>query len=206
MAGAELYYSGGVANKFAVGSLGGERSTELIPDASLQNLFDNVNRVEVINGRTEYRMFWIKNSDAQDYYKTTFKGITIPISSEIAFAIDGASYQGDTPQLLATEDTTPVGLTFFDLAEFVPSFRLPIGQFEQSGGYNEIAIWMRRKVLQGAIAGTKTIALTIDGTDNGLTITQDFSSTKSSIDNWFASARDDQFFTDVDFVGEALTS
>ena len=202
MAGALLFYSGGAENKFAVGSIGGARSTTPIPDAQLENLFDDVNRVEIINGRIEYRCFFIKNDDAQDYYRTTLKSITIPANTELAFALDGVS--GDTPQLLATEDSTPVGLRFFDFSKFA-SFRLPIGQFEQTGAQNEIALWIRRKTTLG-VSGTKTILITIDGTDNGLTITQDFNTVKSSVDNWFATTRSDQFFTDEDFVGEALTT
>ncbi len=204
MAGALLYYSGGTLNKTAIGSLGGERSNELIPDASLENLYDDVNRVEVINGRTEYRMFWIKNDDAQDYYRTRFKDIVIPIDTEIAFAVDGGSLQGVIPQLLTIEDQTPVGLTFYQLQEWV-GLNLPLGQFNQTGGNSEIAIWMKRKVLAGSNA-VRTISFEIDGTDNSLSITQDFNTVKSSIDNFNAFVRSDEFFTDIDFVGESLLS
>ncbi len=204
MAGALLYYSGGSLNQNAIGSIGGDRSNTLIPDAVLENLFDDVNRVEVINGRTEYRMFWIKNDDAQDYYRTKLASITIPVDTEIAFAVDSDSLQGNTPQLLATEDSTPVGLTFFEYKEW-NDLNLPIGQFEQTGEANEIAIWMKRKVLEGSNL-VRTINLTIIGTDNGLSITQDFNTVKSSFDNILMFSRSDKYFTDIDFVGEALLS
>ena len=64
--GIELRYSGGASNKFAITSLGGNMSTTVIPDAVLQNLYDDVNRVEVINGRIEHRCFYITNVGAQD--------------------------------------------------------------------------------------------------------------------------------------------
>ena len=65
----ELRYSGGPTNKFGITSIGGAMSSEIIPNANLNNLFDDVSRVEVINGRTEYRMFWIHNADAINYIK-----------------------------------------------------------------------------------------------------------------------------------------
>jgi hypothetical protein len=204
MAGLDLYFSGGAANQFASGSIGGGQSTTKIVDATLNNLFDDVTRVEVINGRTEYRLFWIQNTDAQDYYRTRAISIAIPADTEIAFALDPEAIQGKTPQLLTTEDSTPVGLKFFEYADWT-NLKLPIGQLGQAAPGDRMAIWIKRKVLVGSSL-LRTVSLTFDGTNNALSITQDFNTVKSSFDNVNMFARSDQFFTDVDFVGEALLS
>ncbi len=198
----ELYYSGGPDNKFANGSIGGSRSTTKIPNASIENLFDDVNRVEVINGRIEYRCFFIVNEDAQDYYRTKFEAISIPTDTEIAFAVDNVN--GLTPQLLTTEDTTPVGLSFFAIKDWI-DLEIPIGMYPQTGTGNAIPIWIRRKVLVGS-DNVRTIALDIDAENDALSITQDFHTKKSSFDNYNIFVRSDQFFTDIDFCGEALLS
>jgi len=49
---AQLFYSGGASNKFASASIGGLMSNTQIPNSQIDNLFDDVTRVEVINGRT----------------------------------------------------------------------------------------------------------------------------------------------------------
>lgn len=193
----QLRYSGGTLNMFPNTSTGGGMSNTQIPDSVLNNLFDTVNRVEVINGRIEYRCFWIYNETANKYYKVKLKGLVVPVDAEIAFAVDGSL----TPQQLSSEDQTPVGLTFFQFDEWT-ELEIPIGHLQTT---NKVAIWIRRKVLSGA-AQTKTINLTINGGDNSLTITQDFSSTENSFDNESIRLRSPLFYTDEDFAGEALLS
>lgn len=199
----ELRYSGGPNNKFAVASLGGVMSSEVIPDNSLENLWDDVNRVEVINGRTEHRLFYLYNSDAEDYLKTRFITLVIPADTEIAFALGPSVTDGSTEQLLVTEDSTPSGLTWFDFDDW-DDLEIPIGTVDQSAG---IPIWMRRKVIIGSDS-VRTISLIIDGIANTITsaITQDFGSVENSFDNEQIIPRSSRFLTDVDFVGEALTS
>lgn len=193
----ELRYSGGAGNKFAVSSIGGSMSSEVIPDNNPQNLFDDVNRVEVINGRTEYRMFYLYNNSVTDYMRVKGFQIIIPANTEIAFAVD----DDPNPQLLATEDSVPSGLYFYDVDEWL-GLKVPIGLLDQSKG---IPIWMRRKVIQGADT-VRIIDVTFDGDDNNLTFTQDFFSHMNAIDNVFVKARSAAYFTDLDFIGESLTS
>ena len=195
--GIELRYSGGPSNKFAITSLGGAMSSEVIPNAVIENLFDDINRVEVINGRTEHRCFFIINTGAQDYYRTRLITLVIPSDTEISFAAD----ESDIPQLLITEDATPVGLYFLKFSDWntleVPIGRLDIGK--------KIAIWLKRKVTAGSDA-VRTISLIIDGEDNVIVTTGDFGTIENQLDNEFVRTRSPSFFTDLDFVGESLTS
>lgn len=193
----ELRYSGGPNNKFAITSLGGAMSSEVIPDGNLNNLFDDVNRVEVINGRTEYRMFWIHNADAVNYLKAQMVTLVIPADTEISFAVDSAIL----PQLLSTEDSTPTGLSFLKFSEYL-SLKIPLGTYNING---DIPIWIKRKVLIGS-DNIRTISMVLNATDNNIVISGDFGSIENNIDNFNIRIRSAQFFTDVDFVGEALTS
>lgn len=192
-----LRYSGGSTNKFAIASIGGEMSSEPIPNAQLENLFDDVSRVEVINGRIEHRCFFLLNEDVDDFHRIKFTSITIPADTEISFAVDPAPI----PQSLTTEDSTPVGLRFYKFDEW-NELEIPIGKLDIG---DAIAVWIKRKVLVGS-DDTRTIGLTIDGDDNTLVISQDFSSLQNSFDNDFITNRSSQFLTDVDFVGESLLS
>lgn len=193
----DLRYSGGPGNQFAVSSLGGAMSSESIPDASLGNLFDDVNRVEVINGRIEHRCFFILNDSGGDFLK--LKGITlvIPADTEISFAVDESA----VPQLLPTEDSTPVGLSFLNFDEW-NTLEIPIGTLDDT---KAIAMWIRRKVVVGSDL-LRTISMVLDAIDNTITITQDFGSIENNFDNKFIKSRSPLFLWDVDLMGESLWS
>jgi len=195
--GVELRYSGGLNNKFSITSLGGAMSSEVIPDAVLENLFDDVNRVEVINGRVEHRCFFITNIGAQDYYRARLITILIPSDTEISFATD----ETNIPQLLATEDSVPVGLYFLKFSEW-NSLEVPIGRLDIG---DKIAIWLKRKVTAGSDA-VRTISLIIDGDDNVIVTTGDFGTIENQLDNEYVRSRSSSFFTDLDFCGESLLS
>ncbi len=195
--GVEFRYSGGVSNKFAVTSLGGAMSTEVIPDAVLQNLFDDVNRVEVINGRIEHRCFFINNNGAQDYYRTRFITIVIPTDTEVSFAVD----ESDIPQLLSTEDATPLGLSFLKFSDW-NTLEVPIGRIDIG---KKIAIWLKRKVTVGSDS-VRTISFIVDGEDNVIVTTGDFGTIENQLDNEHVRTRSPSFFADIDFVGESLLS
>ena len=195
--GVELRYSGGVGNKFAITSIGGAMSTEVIPDAELQNLFDDVNRVEVKNGRIEHRCFFITNTGAQDYYRTRLITLVLPADTEVSFATD----ETDVPQLLITEDSTPVGLYFLKFSEW-NTLEVPIGRIDIG---KKIAIWLKRKVLVGSDS-VRTISLVIDGEDNVIVTTGDFGTIENQLDNEYVRTRSPSFFTDIDFIGESLLS
>ena len=200
MAVVKLYLSGGTANKFPVTSLGGVRSLTEIVAATLNNLFDDTTRVEIINGRIEYRCFYIKNESGGDFMRARFINLDIPptVQSEFSFAVNDP---GDTPQQLVTEDQTPVGLTFYKFRDW-RALEVAIGVLDDT---KDIAIWIKRKVLEGS-GDVRMVDFDIDGEDNVFAPTQDFFSVESSHDNDSIRSRSTEFFTDIDFVGESLTS
>ena len=194
----KVKYSGGANNKFPSTSIGGEMSNTEIPGASLNNLWDDTTRVEIINGRTEYRCFYLDNDSGTDHLRARLKSLVVPVDAEISFAVNDPQ---ETPQLLISEDQTPVGLTFFRFDEW-NSLEVAIGSLRDT---KRVAIWIKRKVLQGS-ESVKMIDFTIDAIDDTLTITQDFSSVENSHDNEAVKPRSPSFFTDVDFCGESLLS
>ncbi len=200
MAVVKLYLSGGAANKFPVTSLGGVRSTTEIVAATLNNLFDDTTRVEVINGRTEYRCFYIKNESGGDFMRARFINLAIPPAAEAEFSF-AVNDPGDTPQLLVTEDKTPVGLTFYRFRDW-RVLEVAIGILDDT---KETAIWIKRKVLAGS-DDVKMVDFDIDGEDNTFAPTQDFFTVESSHDNDSITTRSPQFFTDIDLCGESLSS
>ena len=195
----QLRYSGSSSNQFAISSIGGGISDTVIPNNQLENLLDNVSRVEVINGRTEYKMFYVFNNDSDKYLKVRFKDIMIPDNTEIAFAVDNSVL----PQLLVTEDSAPSGLTFFRFKDW-DKLEMGIGALGL-GKYK--AIWIRRKVLIGS-SEVRTVSITIDGKDDDFlqAPTEDFNSIQNGFDNESIVPHSASFYTDLDFVGEALTS
>lgn len=193
----KIKYSGGTNNKFASASLGGEMSSEEIPNGQLGNLFDNITRVEIINGRTEFRCFYIENDEGNDFFRARLQNLVVPVDAEISFAVDVS----DPPQLLATEDQIPVGLTFYKFTEW-NELEIPIGDLKDT---KKVAIWLKRMVLEGSDED-KMIDFVIDAKDQNITITQDFGTIDNIFDNHFVTTRTPQFFTDQDFVGESLLS
>ena len=199
MAVVKLYLSGGAGNKFPVTSLGGVRSTTEIVAATLNNLFDDTTRVEIINGRIEYRCFFVKNESGGDFMRARFINLVIPplAESEFSFALNDKA----TPEQLVTEDQTPAGLTFYKFRDW-RALEVAIGVLDDN---EERAIWIKRKVLAGSDV-VKMVDFDIDGQDNTFAPTQDFFSVMSSHDNDSIVARSPSFFTDLDFSGEALLS
>ena len=198
MAVVKVYLSGGAANKFPTTSLGGVRSTTEIVAATLNNLFDDTTRVEIINGRTEYRCFYIKNESGGDFMRARFINLVVPVDAEFSFAVNTKQ---STPEQLPKEDQTPIGLTFYEFTDW-RALEIAIGVLDDN---EEIAIWLKRKVLAGSDT-VKMVDFDIDGQDNTFAPSQDFFSVESSHDNDSIVARSPQFFADIDFSGSALSS
>lgn len=193
-----LRYSGGSSNKFAQTSLGGAISVTSFATGVLNNIFDDTTRVEIINGRIDYRCFYIDNDGGTDHMKFKLKAITIPEDTEISFAVNDP---GETAQLLTTEDQTPIGLTFYKFDEW-NELEMAIGLMDDT---HTRAIWLKRKVLQGG-SGQKMVDFTMDAEDNTFTPTQDWHSIENSHDNDSVAPRSPLYLTDIALVGESLTS
>lgn len=142
-----LNYSGGAANSNPDLSLGGARSSVAIPDATANNIFDDVQGAETISGDTEYRCFYVKNNHAT----LDFNNVKVWISQKTPAATEeiqigmGTASKGGTEQSVANENTTPTGVTFIDAS--TSSTALDVGDLSNSaGGNSHKAIWIKRIV------------------------------------------------------------
>ena len=193
----QLRYSGGATNQFATASIGGAMSDTQIPNNVIHNLFDIVTRVEVINGRTDHRMFYIYNDVNTKYFKCYLGSIQIPENAEISFAIDGS----EIPQQLQREDQLPVNLSFYEIGKW-NKLKIPIGHFEHQ---KKIPIWIKRKVLT-ADSEQKMIDFNIEATVDSITISAnvDFHTKENIMDNFYINVRNSYYYTNVDKVGEVI--
>lgn len=134
----KVYYSGGTGNIIGDGSLGGPRSNTEIPNNQIGNLWDTINRVEILSGRTEYRCFYLFNDDVIDTTQCYLELVSAPPGTKFAIAINPP----DGVQSITTEDTPPTGLTFFEIDQInYNQFRLPIKSLKVG---EERAVWLRR--------------------------------------------------------------
>lgn len=193
----QLRYSGGDSNRFARASIGGAISSTAITTDDMQNLFDDVTRVEIINGKIDYRCFFIYNDGTDDYIRLQLKNIMIPKDTEISFAVDDS----EIPQLLQAEDLPPIGLTFFDLDRWL-NFELPLGLLNVG---SHVAIWIKRRVFIGSLE-SRVISILIAASDNNLVISQDFNSIENGFDNLNIVNISPMAYVDVNLIGEALVS
>ena len=145
----KFYLSGGAANADPNASLGGAISSTEIVAASLHNLFDVVSGDESSAGDSEYRCFYIKNTNASLTLQNAKVWVETespsPDSDELIGL--GSSAVGGTEQSVADEQTAPSGVTFSQAdgeANALVIGDIPAGSWK--------AIWIRRDILAGAAA------------------------------------------------------
>lgn len=134
-------------------SLGGAITATEIVSATLHNLFDIVNATESRDGDTEYRCFYIRNTNTVDTLKSAAIQIvsdTPSADTQIAIGL-GTAAIGATEQTIADEGTTPLGVSFIT-NEGTP---LTIGDIPPNS-YK--AVWVRRVVNAGTAAATSDAA------------------------------------------------
>lgn len=141
--------SGGAANSDPNASLGGAISSTALVDASLHNLFDQVNSSEASAGDVEYRCIYVRNNHAT----LALQNAEVYLSADaananvtIAFGIGTSAIDG-TEQTVADESTAPTGVTWEEDAGEVNA--LAIGDLPAQ---SHQAIWVRRTVTAGAAA------------------------------------------------------
>lgn len=141
-----LRLSGGAANASNAASLGGAKSSTVVP-ATVTNHFDAVSGAEAIAGDVEYRCLYLHNAHAS----LTLQGATVTVASDTPEASTtisvgvGTSAVNGTEQTVADENTAPSGVTFGTVATLGD---IPAGQHR--------AVWVRRTVTAGAAAVTGT--------------------------------------------------
>ena len=151
---AEIVYrlSGGAANSNANTSLGGAKSSTVVPAA----LFDDVTSAESAAGDTEYRCFYVHNANASLAMQNAVIYIQANTTgSRIAIGV-GSSAINATEQTVADEGTAPAGVTFYQPANKAAGLALgniPAGQHR--------AVWVRRTIGAATAAANDTYTLQI---------------------------------------------
>jgi hypothetical protein len=135
-------------------SLGKYMSTTAIVDGSLQNLFANVDGTDAETGKTYYRCYFKKNTNAVDTWSSVLVWILsqVPGGGDIAIGLDPAgvtAHDDASAQAadIADENTVPAGVTFSTPTTDVTA--LSVGDV---GPLECFAIWVRLSVPAGAAA------------------------------------------------------
>jgi hypothetical protein len=149
----QVRLSGGSANVDAGASLGGAKSSTVIVDDVLNNLWDNVGGIESGAGDIEYRCVYIHNAHAtltMINAKVYLDALTDSSDDEVDIGL-GTSLVGSATeeQLVANETTAPTGVTFSRPTSYATG--LLIGDIEPG---EHKAVWIRRTVNAGAAAFT----------------------------------------------------
>lgn len=153
---AEIAYrlSGGAANANANLALGGAKSSVVSP----ANLFDDVSGDEGAAGDTEYRCFYVHNSNATLALQNAFIWLqTNTTGNRMSIGL-GTSVLNGTEQTVANESTAPAGVVFTqptNKAGGIALGSIPAGQSR--------AVWIRRVVAPAASANNDTYLLRTEG-------------------------------------------
>ena len=146
--------SGGAANASALASIGGAKSSTVVPSA----LFDDVNSAESAAGDTEYRCIYVHNNHGT----LTLQNAVIWISSNttgdrIAVGVGSSAVNG-TESAVADENTAPGGVTFSQPGSKGAGLALgniPAGQHR--------AVWVRRTIAASSSASNDAYQLRVEG-------------------------------------------
>lgn len=137
-----LRLSGGASNSNTATSLGGLKSTTVMPT----NLFDDVTNAEAVAGDVEYRCIYVNNANATDtLFSTKFWIQTNTPSAGTDFAIGlGTAGLNATEQSVANENTAPTGVSFSSPSTYAAG--LSLGDIPSGQHYS---VWLRRTVQSG---------------------------------------------------------
>lgn len=140
----KLYLTGGAANADPAASLGGDTSSVLFTDNTLDKLFASVGPAEALAGSVKYRALTFKNTSAQTAY-----GALVYISQETSSGDTtvAIAYDATGTQSVANEDTAPIGLSFSTPLSLATAIAL--GDIASNG---TVRIWFRRTVTAAAAA------------------------------------------------------
>lgn len=163
----EFRLSGGDINLVPGDSLGGIMSDQEIASGYLANLFDNVSPAEGSSGDTEYRCFYVINTNDTDSITGLRIWIQVETSSpdsEIDLGLDPAGVgNGKTTGVattIANESTAPSGVSFSHPVDFLSG--LVIGTLDAGEAQS---VWIKRTIGSGASSYVKDrVWLRIEGT------------------------------------------
>ncbi len=152
---AEIVYrlSGGAANSNANASIGGAKSSTVVPAA----LFDDVTSAESAAGDTEYRCIYVHNANGALTMQNAVLWITAnTTANRIAVGVGSSAING-TEQTVADENTAPTGVTFSQpttKGAAIALGNIPPGQHR--------AVWMRRAITAASAASNDTYSLRVE--------------------------------------------
>lgn len=148
---ADIQYrlSGGAANANVNASLGGAKSSTVMTQGTVGNLFDTISSAETAAGDVEYRCIYVHNNHGTLTLQNAVLWVTAntPDANTDAAVALGSSAVGGTEQTIADEGTAPTGVTFS--APTTKGTGLAIGNIP-AGSHK--AIWLRRTVTAGMAA------------------------------------------------------
>lgn len=131
------------------GSLGGAIDTSAeIPTGVLHTLFDAITATETVNGDTEYRCIFIKNTNVSDTLTDAIAYISVdPSASGTSIELGVSTKAIDVAEeIITNEDTAPSGdVTFTALtgpSNPVSLATLPAGSYK--------GLWIKRVVAAGS--------------------------------------------------------
>lgn len=141
----KFYLSGGGSNTDPSAALGGAISSSQVGS----NLFDDIGTAEAAAGESEYRAYFVKNTNATDtaYAVKVWIAANTPATSthlQIALADEGVA---NTVETIADEGTAPTGPAFDDAED--ESNALTIGNLEPGQAHG---IWLKRTVTATTVA------------------------------------------------------
>lgn len=149
--------SGGASNAVPGASLGGVKSSV---DAAGATIFDGVSSAESSTGDVEYRCVYVHNAHATLALDNAvfWAQANTPSATTTLDSGPGTSAVNGTEQTVASESTTPSGVTFIAAAAKVSGVSLgsiPAGQSR--------AVWIRRTINAGTAAGADTFTFRVEG-------------------------------------------
>lgn len=145
----QVRYSGGGSNSDPAASLGGAISSASIPDATVGNLFPEINEDQTEAGITLYRCFYFRNGHGTLEWRNVKQWVqanTPSPDTTIAIGVGSSGVNG-TEQTIANQTTAPSGVTFAaptDKASGQTVGNVPAGQ--------HFPVWVRLTVNPGASA------------------------------------------------------
>lgn len=150
----QVYLSGGATNTNSAASLGGIKSTiDMLPDAVLKNLFDEIPQGHLAGGRTDYRCYYVFNDSGEHTWynvEVYVQEETPSASTVVDIGLDpagnGNGVSTGVATTVANDETAPGGVTF---THPTGSPGLIIGDLAPGTGR---AVWAKRILSAGASA------------------------------------------------------
>ena len=145
----QVRLSGGDANTVPNASLGGAISSTAIADATLHNLFREINEDETAAGIILYRCFYFRNNHGTLTWKNVKQWIqtNTPSPDTVVAIAFGSSGVNAVEQTIANETTAPTGVTFASPID--KDTGQTVGDVPAT---HHFAVWVRLTVTAGAAA------------------------------------------------------